>query len=282
MEELEKQLEGVELIEEEYKERPKTPSKREVYEKVVEFTRRIKEKYGGLIKSVVIFGSAAKGELKPTSDIDVWVILDDTTPKPSEDLKTVVANIHLLAEEMKDLHVQTTNLTDFWSWFREGSPELVNFLRNGLIVYDSGFVKPMQRMLRMGLIPPSEETVKLKSKSAEAKLKKIELDMRSMIFDLRYAAMDMIQAVVMHYYKERPDARAIPDFLKRLAEEKKLEGEFVEKFAELDRLWKDIEHKRIEKVEVEHLERAMKLSREIVERFKNLLPKEIIEAPLEV
>jgi len=270
IENLEKELENTKLVEEE-----KTKTPKEVYEKVVKFTNAARKQFGGIIKSVLIFGSAAKGMMKKGSDIDVWVILDDTATKSSEDLEKVDAQLYLMAKEMKDLHIQTTTLTEFWQWVREGSPELVNFLRYGLPVYDTGFVKPVKRMLEMGLIPPSEETIKLKAKAAEARMKKIELDLKAMIFELRYAATDICQAVIMYYYKERPDQKAIPGFLKKLVEEKGLEEEYVEKFVELDKLWKDIDHGEIEKVEMKHLERAMQLAEDIIERLKLLLPEEL-------
>ncbi|RLF31031.1 MAG: hypothetical protein DRN07_07890 [Thermoplasmata archaeon] len=156
-----------------------------------------------------------------------------------------------------------------------GSPELVNFLRYGLIIYDTGFIKPVQRMLQMGLIPPSEETINLKAKAAEARYKKVKIDMKSMIFELRYSATDACQAVIMHYYKAQPDQKKIPEFLEKLVKEGKLEKEYIGKFKELDKLWKDIDHKVIKEVETSHLEKALKLSKEIIDRMKKLLPKEI-------
>jgi predicted nucleotidyltransferase len=276
IERLENELEGVKLAEEKkYKEREE--QKREIYERVVQFAQEAKKQYGDLIKSVVIFGSAARGIIKPGSDIDVWVILDDTATKSSEDLRNVTTNLYLIAEKLKDLHVQTTALTEFWGWLKIGSPELVNFLRYGLPIYDTGFIKPVQRMLQLGLIPPSEETIKLKAGGAEVKWKRIERDIKSMIFELRYIAIDIIQSVVMYYYKQQPDAKAIPEFLEKLAREKGLEKEYKEKFEELDKLWKDIEHKVVKEVKIEHLKKAQELTKDILERFKKLLPKEIIE-----
>jgi len=96
-----------------------------------------------------------------------------------------------------------------------------------------------------------------------------------MIFELRYAATDIIQAVVMHYYKAQPDQKAIPEFLEKLVEEKKLEKEYIEKFKELDKLWKDIDHKIVKEVDAAYLERALKLTKEIIDRFKQLLPEEL-------
>ena len=254
--------------------------KGEIYTKIINFTNQIRKAYGDLVKSVLIFGSAARGDMKKTSDADLWVILDDTATKSSEDLDRIRTQIQLVSTQMKDIHVQTTGLTEFWGWMKKGSPELFNFLRAGLVIYDTGFVKPVQRMLKAGLLPPSEETVGIKARSAEVHVKKVELAMKSMIFDLRYAATDACQSVIMYYYKRTPDQKHMPEELEKLIKEKKLEPEYIKKFEELNKLWKDIDHKRIKKVDAEHLGKALKLTNDIIERMKKLLPKDLTESEL--
>ncbi|MBN2252151.1 MAG: nucleotidyltransferase domain-containing protein [Kosmotogaceae bacterium] len=249
--------------------------RREVIEKVVKFTNVSRRQYGNIVKSVLIFGSAArKNDMKKTSDIDVWVVLDDTATKGSADLSRITSHLHLIAHEMKDLHIQTTMLTEFWQWVKIGSPELVNFLRSSIAVYDTGFIKPVKRMLEMGLIPPSEETIRLKARGGYARLQKINIEMKSMVFDLRYAATDMIQAVVMHYYKAQPDAKKIPEFLEKMIKEKKIDKSYLEKFDRLNRLWKDIDHERVKEIDGEYLDDALGLATDIVERMNELLPED--------
>lgn len=221
IEKLEKELEEVHLAKREEQEAKvmKGPSK-ELYAKIVQFTNLARKQYGDIIKSVLIFGSAARGTMVKGSDADIWVILDDTATKTSEDLEKVNTQLYLIAHELKDIHIQTTLLTEFWQWVKMGSPELVNYLRYGLPVYDSGFIKPIQRMLQMGLLPPSEETIALKARAAEARLKKIKIDIKSMIFELRYTMLDIVQSVVMYFYKATPDYRAAPDYIEKLVKEK--------------------------------------------------------------
>jgi len=273
LEKLEEQLEDVELAKKE--DQDSNPQK-EIFAKVVKFTNEARKQYGDMIKCVLIFGSAAKGTMVKGSDADVWVILDDTATKSSEDLDKINSQLYLIAHELKDLHVQTTALTEFWNWVKMGSPELVNFLRYGLAIYDTGFIKPVQRMLQMGLIPPSEETIGLKARTAEARYRKIKIDLKSMIFELRYTMLDIVQAVVMYFYKKQPDYKTAPEFLEKLVKEKKLEKGYIEKFKELDQLWKDIDHKVIKDVTTENLDRALVLAKEMIDRFKKLLPAEIL------
>ena len=58
IENLEEELEDTEIISENEK------RKKELLEKVVKFTEIIRKKYLNLIKSVVVFGSVARGDLK--------------------------------------------------------------------------------------------------------------------------------------------------------------------------------------------------------------------------
>ncbi|MEM7826570.1 MAG: hypothetical protein QW451_03005, partial [Candidatus Aenigmatarchaeota archaeon] len=53
------------------------------------------------------------------------------------------------------------------------------------------------------------------------------------------------------------------------------EREYKEKFEELNKLWKDIDHGIIKEVTSQHLEKALSLAKEIIDRFKSLLPEEI-------
>jgi len=252
-------------------------SKEDFFSKVIEFTTKIKKMYGDLIKSVLIFGSAARGDMKKTSDIDLWVIVDDTATKNTEDVNRIRMQLQVIANEIKGLHIQSTALTEFWNWMKVGSPELFNYLRSGLIIYDTGFIKPVQKMLKMGLLPPSEETAGLKARSSQTILKRVEATLKTMVFDLRYAATDACQAVVMFYYKETPDQKNMSEFLKRLVKDKKLEAPYVKKFEELNKIWKDIDHGIIKEVNLEHLKKAMTLSKSIVERMKKLLPTSVTE-----
>jgi len=249
--------------------------KKEMIQKVIEFTKNIKRTHGDLIKSVLIFGSAATGGFKKTSDTDVWVVIDDTATKGSEDFLKLKSQLQLVSTQRKDIHVQVNGLTEFWSWMKRGSPELFNFLRAGLVIYDTGFIKPVQRMLKSGLLPPSDETVSFKAKSAEALIKRVELGIKTMVFDLRYAATDACQSVVMHYYKEIPDQKHMPEQLEKLVKEGKLEKEYIQKFKDLNKMWKDLDHEVIKKATPEYLMKAMDLSVEIIERMKKLLPKNL-------
>jgi len=257
------------------KETERDVTKEYFFPKVVEFTSRLKKTYGDMIKSVLIFGSAARGDMKEGSDIDVWVVVDDTANKRTEDVNKIRMQIQLIATELKDIHPQMNTLTEFWNWMKTGSPELFNFLRVGFVVYDTGFIKPVQRMLQKGLLSPSEETAALKVKSSETIMKRVESVFKTMVFDLRYAATDICQAVIIYHYKEAPDQKNMPEYLKRLVKDKKLPLEYVERYERLNKLWKDIDHNIIKNVTIDHVKEAMDLSKSIIEEMNKHIPKEL-------
>jgi hypothetical protein len=132
-------------------------------------------------------------------------------------------------------------------------------------------------MLKMGLFPPSEETITLKAKSCDGLVKRVEASWKADVFDLRYAATDICQAVIMHHYKEMPDHKRMIEFLEKLVKEHGLEKEYIEKYKELNKLWKDLDHKRVETPTPDYVAKADKIARQIIERMKELLPEDLQE-----
>jgi len=63
--------------------------------------------------------------------------------------------------------------------------------------------------------------------------------------------------------------------LEKFVKEKKLEKKYVDNFKDLDKLWKDIDHKEIKEVTTAHLDQALHLTKGLIDRFKKLIPKEI-------
>jgi len=61
---------------------PKLPAdKRKILDDLKKFTKAVLDKHGKYIKAIVMMGSVAREEFKPTSDVDVFAIVDDTAVK---------------------------------------------------------------------------------------------------------------------------------------------------------------------------------------------------------
>ncbi|MFH1294833.1 MAG: nucleotidyltransferase domain-containing protein, partial [Candidatus Aenigmatarchaeota archaeon] len=135
--------------------KPEKLGEKERIEILKKFTKGALERYGNVIRSIVLFGSTARKEYKSESDIDVFVILDDTkvnmTPELKEDIEWGLED---LAKGLsKQLSVQQPYLlTEFWALVREGHPIVFNFVREGLPIYDRDIFLPIKKLLQRGEI----------------------------------------------------------------------------------------------------------------------------------
>ncbi|RLI96549.1 MAG: hypothetical protein DRO99_04245, partial [Candidatus Aenigmatarchaeota archaeon] len=126
------------------------------------FTKMVLKKYGPMIRSIVLFGSTARQEFKGESDIDVFVILDDTRNRITPNMKMKIEDDldYFSKKCSKLLSVQQPYLlTEFWNMVRIGHPIIFNFIREGIPVYDKDVFLPIKRLLQMGQIKPSKEAV---------------------------------------------------------------------------------------------------------------------------
>ncbi len=121
------------------------------------FSQELKNELGDFLLGVVLFGSAVRRESTKGSDIDILVIGDDTSFQMTEELiegyRIIVEN--LIAKVSMKLHVTSMTFTSFWEYAKAGDPIVVNILRDGVALLDSGFFEPLQHLLKMGRVRPS-------------------------------------------------------------------------------------------------------------------------------
>ncbi|MEK6900510.1 MAG: nucleotidyltransferase domain-containing protein, partial [Nanoarchaeota archaeon] len=121
------------------------------------FAQELKAELGDFLMSVVLFGSSARREATPESDIDLLVITDDTRFHLSE---TLIEGYRMIVEKQiirtsPKLHVTSMTFTSFWEYAKAGDPVVVNILRDGVALIDTGFFEPLQILLQKGRIRPS-------------------------------------------------------------------------------------------------------------------------------
>ncbi|MCJ7478942.1 MAG: nucleotidyltransferase domain-containing protein [Candidatus Nanohaloarchaeota archaeon QJJ-7] len=246
-------------------------------EKVEEFSDKLVEKLEDKVKCVAVYGSVSRGEHTHESDIDTFVVLDDTklgqdVPKEAKD--KIRKKVTDLAKEVDDkITIQYLSfLTEFWDSIRKGEPLMVSVLRNGETVYDVGIFAPAKRMLERGKIQSSREAVQKRLKLAASGYKKAEKEVKSSIpFKLEQAMANAGQAPVMLLGEMPPEKQDVGDALEKLfIEEDRLEEKYAEHARDIAE-FADKGEKHPEEVSAEELEEMMEKTDEFIRRMHELV-----------
>jgi len=115
------------------------------------------KKFEKYIVSYVLAGSLVQGKATPTSDIDTWVVIDDTDVKKmtraelKDKLRAIIISMAIEAGELtgirNKLNIQVYILTDFWESLKEANPVIFTLLRDGVPFYDRGIFMPWKLLL---------------------------------------------------------------------------------------------------------------------------------------
>jgi predicted nucleotidyltransferase/uncharacterized protein (UPF0332 family) len=246
------------------------------------FAAKIKQELGTLCRAVILFGSVAEGETRPVAhsidpsgDIDVMVVLDDVTVKLTDEIVTGYRIIteNTVREVSPRIHVTTVNFTTFWEYVRSADPVIVNVLRSGHPIIDTGFVEPLQMLLRQGRIRPTEEAVWSYYLRAPQALQSSQMHLVQAVLDLYWACIDAAHAALMA-------ANIIPrspkDVAAQLRETYVFKGLLEESYAatmdELYALSKDITHRRVSSISADHYDQLYAQARSFVDRMRAFLP----------
>ncbi|MBT7706091.1 nucleotidyltransferase domain-containing protein [archaeon] len=165
------------------------------------------EKY---VTTYAIGGSFARGETVKTSDIDVFVIIDDTDVKRMgriellEKLRGItqsfVGEAMAIAGVKVDFNLQVWLLTDFWERVKDTEPVAFTFIRDGIPLYDRGSFLPWKSLLRMGRIKPSPEAIDMFMSQGEKYLEGVDRRIFDIVMhDIYWGVMQPTQGLLMLY-----------------------------------------------------------------------------------
>ena len=260
-------------------------------EEAQRFAAKALEKYGSLVKSIVLFGSVARGEVTPESDTDIFLILDDTAQELSEErLEEIQNDLEELAEKISEklsIHPLYT-LTEFVDYARTGSPIVYYLIKEGVPLYDTGFFTPWKKLLELGKIPKTREAIEdLIGKSLERLARAHAVRLLILAEDCYRAMVDSTQALLMLLDADPvPPSQLYEAVRTLLVEPGFLEEEYADWLNEVILLRKEILRKNIHKLDidiwVERTEKYLEKILELKEKFETIKKYMILQRTYEV
>lgn len=242
------------------------------------------KKFEKYVTSYVIGGSLVTGTASKTSDVDVFVVIDDTDVKkmPRLELKEklrgiiyqYIAEASAIAGVTNILNVQVYLMTDFWESVKDAHPVIFTFIRDGIPLYDRGTFLPWKLLLKMGKIKPSQEAIDLFMSSGdklEETIKRRLLDI--VIYDIFWGVSTPSQALLMLYglppgnvYETVKQIREI--FVEK---EKILEKKYADILEKISiKYYKGYEHGKIKEVSGTEIDGLLKDTMDYMKRLKEL------------
>jgi len=243
------------------------------------------EKY---VVSYVIAGSLVRGEAIKTSDVDVFVIINDTDVKrmPRVELKErlrgiiyqYVGEALALAGVKNKLEPQIYLLTDFWEGVKDAHPVMFTFVRDGIPLYDRGTFMPWKALLKMGKLKPSPEAIDMFMSLGESSIKRAKASLLDIaIQDIYWGVTTPSQAMLMLYGLPPPAPKHLAEEMRKVffEKEKMLEKKYIDILDKVVKLYKDYEYERVKEVSGKEIDELIKDMVDYLKRLKEL--KEQIE-----
>ncbi|MBS3131052.1 nucleotidyltransferase domain-containing protein [Candidatus Woesearchaeota archaeon] len=241
------------------------------------------KKFEKYIVSYVLAGSLTQGRATKTSDIDVWIVIDDTDVKKmtraelKDKLRAIIIGMGIEAGDLtgvqNKLNIQVYILTDFWDSLREANPVIFTLLRDGVPFYDRGIFMPWKQLLKMGKIKPSAEAIDMFMGSGEQMLKRAELKLRELgMEDTYYAILTPSQAALMLYGVPPPTPKETAEVMREIFVKKEglLEDKFVKILEKNVQTRKELEHGTKKELSGKELDELLTNAGKYLSRIKRL------------
>ena len=238
------------------------------------------EKY---IMSYVLAGSITQGRATSESDIDVWVVIDDTDVRKmskaelKDRLRQIIISRGVEAGEMtgikNKLNIQCYILTDFWDSLKEANPVIFTLLRDGVPFYDRGIFMPWKQLLRAGKIKPSREAIDMFMSTGQSMLNRVAQKFKEIgMEDLYYSVLTPSQAALMLYGVPPPTPKETPEVMEDIfvKKEKMLEKKWIKILKDNVKTRKTLEHGSKKKITGTELDKTIQNNTEYLERINKL------------
>jgi predicted nucleotidyltransferase/uncharacterized protein (UPF0332 family) len=244
------------------------------------------KKFEKYIVSYVLAGSLVQGRATPQSDIDVFIVIDDTDVKKmtraelKDRLRGIIIGMGIDAGKItgveNKINIQVYILTDFWESIKEANPVIFTFLRDGVPFYDRGIFMPWKQLLQMGRVKPSQEAIDLFMHSGTQILERIQFKLKDIAMeDLFWAILTPSQAALMLYGFPPPTPKETPDVLRDVfvKKEKLMDDSFVKMLEKNIQIRKEMEHGTKKNISGEELDELIKNAENYLKMLEDLFKK---------
>lgn len=241
------------------------------------------KKFEKYIVSYVLGGSLVQGRATNKSDIDVFIVIDDTDVKKmtraelKDKLRAIIIGMGIDAGKMtgidNKINIQVYILTDFWENIKEANPVIFTFLRDGVPFYDRGIFMPWKQLLQMGRVKPSPESIDMFMHSGEQILERVNYKLTEIATeDFFWATLTPTQAAIMLYGLPPPTPKESPEVVRDIfiKKEKMLEEEYVKILEKVLKTRKDIEHGNRKIVTGKEIDKLLEESKKYLKRMNEL------------
>ncbi|MBI2579849.1 MAG: nucleotidyltransferase domain-containing protein [Candidatus Aenigmarchaeota archaeon] len=240
------------------------------------FKDEVLQKYKNIVKAVVLFGSLTRDDFHEKSDIDMLVVIDDTSARFTPEMKDSFDDkLHFIAKGIaENIIVQPAwTLTEFWDMARIGHPLLYTIVRDGWALYDTGFFIPIRKLLELGKIPTTLEAVEKFMETAPQKISRVENAKLYMVAeDLYYAMLNSSQAVLMYMGQNPPSPKHTPGEVREvLVNANHLEQTYLDDLESVIEFRKRVEHKDVKDIPGQQLDEYIQKAKKYVSRMEQLL-----------
>lgn len=235
------------------------------------------------VATYAIGGSLVRGTADENSDVDTFIIIDDTDVKRMSRIELLeklrgkivyeyVKEATALAGVKNILNVQVYLLTDFWQSVKDAQPVMFTFIRDGVPLYDRGTFIPWKRLLQMGKIKPSPEAIDLYMKEGDRTVEIVKRRMLDNMVDVYFGVVTPTQAMMMMAGHAPPVPKTIVQEVRQvLVEKEKLMTEKDLKTLEkVVKAYKDYEHGTLKEISGKEIDEMLKEGTEYVKRMREL------------
>ncbi|MEI6732085.1 MAG: nucleotidyltransferase domain-containing protein [archaeon] len=217
----------------------------------LDFAVKVQQKFAGLIRASILFGSQAKNTATPYSDIDLIIVIDDVSI--AWDLELVswyreeLGKIIAADTSGRELHINTVKMSTWWNDLMHGDPVIINILRYGEALIDAGgFFNPMKALLLQGKIRSTPEAVYATLQRAPSHLARSKSAVLGSIEGVFWCMVDSAHAALITAGKLPPSPEHIADLLEQeFVSKNMLKENFVDQMRDVYNLHKSISHGQV-------------------------------------